>query len=153
MTIDKYLAELRRHLNVNPLAKRRILREIAAHLADAAERDGDEHRAVLSLGSPAELATRFARTGRITSLRWLLIGSGAAVAGAVAMVGWQGGARPHLGSVVPALALLTRDDSESDLPSSSSVDYTSSATGCTTISTTSITTSSTVTFCPSLIPK
>ena len=36
MTIEEYLAELRRRLKVGPLAKRRILREVETHLREAA---------------------------------------------------------------------------------------------------------------------
>ena len=61
MTIEEYLAELRRHLKVGPLAKRRILREVETHLREAAEREGDEWAAVAAFGSAEATAARFAR--------------------------------------------------------------------------------------------
>ena len=58
MTIAEYLVELRRHLRVGPFAKRRILREIEAHLIDSAARTGSEGDAVASFGSPELVAAR-----------------------------------------------------------------------------------------------
>ena len=73
MTIEEYLAELRRHLKVGPLAKRRILREIEAHLSDAAARDGDISRAIARFGSPEALALRFTNqtSGRLRVFAWI----------------------------------------------------------------------------------
>jgi hypothetical protein len=59
MTIEAYLAELRRHLRVGPLAKRRILHEVETHLRDAADRGGGERGAVAAFGSPETVAARF----------------------------------------------------------------------------------------------
>ncbi len=67
MTIEKYLAELRQQLRVGPLAKRRIVREIEAHLLDAAHREGEE-QAIASFGALQAVAARFTRPAR---LRWL----------------------------------------------------------------------------------
>ena len=42
MTIDAYLAELRRSLRHRPLARRRILEEVEAHLRESADAVGEE---------------------------------------------------------------------------------------------------------------
>jgi hypothetical protein len=67
MTIEEYLAELRRHLRAGPLTRHRILREVEAHLADAAKREEEngfareqaEGRAVRRFGLPDAVAARF----------------------------------------------------------------------------------------------
>src|SRR2546423_287808 len=58
-SVDEYLAELRGHLRVGPITKRRILREIAAHLTDAAREHGEE-QAIERFGPPEVIASRFA---------------------------------------------------------------------------------------------
>jgi hypothetical protein len=85
MTIEEYLAELRRHLRVGPLAKRRILREIESHLAEAAAKRG-ENAAIAELGPPGALARRF-EDEQGTSLRgrWTA-GAGLAAVVATAVV-------------------------------------------------------------------
>jgi hypothetical protein len=61
VTVEEYLAELRHHLRVGPLTKRRILREVREHLEDAtqADREAAEGRAIERLGAPVDLAARF----------------------------------------------------------------------------------------------
>lgn len=51
--IDRYLAELSRHLKVGPLRRRRILAEVRSHLEEGGP-DGVER-----FGDPAELAAHF----------------------------------------------------------------------------------------------
>jgi hypothetical protein len=51
--IDRYLAELSRHLHVGPLRRRRILAEVRTHLEDAGQ--GGVER----FGDPADVAARF----------------------------------------------------------------------------------------------
>jgi hypothetical protein len=58
LTISEYLRELRAHLRVGLLERRRILREVEEHLAESAEREG-EVRAIESFGTPQEVAERF----------------------------------------------------------------------------------------------
>jgi hypothetical protein len=83
MTIEEYLAELRRCLRVGPFRKRRIVREIEAHLVEAAS-DRGEDAATTELGSPRLLARRFKR-GRPSRGRWAAAAVLAALAlGAVA---------------------------------------------------------------------
>jgi hypothetical protein len=72
VTIDDYLTELGSHLRAGPLAKRRILREIEAHLLEAAERGG-ESAAVAAFGPPAELAARFDQAGN-SGRTWAFVG-------------------------------------------------------------------------------
>jgi len=79
VTIDEYLAELKRCLRARPIARRRILREVEAHLHDAAAQRG-EQAAVDSFGPPDVLARRFSRPAH-ASLRRL----GASTAGAFAV--------------------------------------------------------------------
>jgi hypothetical protein len=95
--IEEYLAELSRHLRVGPLAKRRILREVEAHLqdtvrhetAEGASSQEAERRALARLGPPQELALRFAANGRGPRLRLGAIGvaaAGACIAAVLAVV-------------------------------------------------------------------
>ncbi len=88
MTIAEYLAALRRSLRVGPLAKRRILREIEAHLLDAADHEelagidrGEAERAAVERLGPADLvAARFSSA----PLPWF--GAGIALGAAVTAV-------------------------------------------------------------------
>jgi hypothetical protein len=64
VTIAEYLVELRRHLRVGPLARRRILREVEAHLVDSAGREGSEESAVASFGPPEVVAARLSSLRR-----------------------------------------------------------------------------------------
>jgi HAAS len=82
MTIEGYLRELRRHLKVGPLAKRRILSEVEAHLREAAEEGGDEQAAVARFGAPSDLASGLGRRSGVRVPR--AIASIAAAAGAAA---------------------------------------------------------------------
>jgi hypothetical protein len=67
MSIQEYLRELERRLRVGPMRRRRILRELEAHLLDSAaeeERTGlsrleAERRAIERLGSVDDLVARF----------------------------------------------------------------------------------------------
>lgn len=79
--IDEYLAELGRQLRVGQFAKRRILREVEAHLLDAAERCGEEDTVVAAFGPAEVVAARFdARRPR-----WAVVAALAALgAGALA---------------------------------------------------------------------
>ena len=65
--IDRYLAELSRHLRVGPLRRRRILAEVEAHLQDA----GGDEDAIASFGAAADVATRFNELRRPTP--WLAV--------------------------------------------------------------------------------
>jgi hypothetical protein len=65
--IERYLAELSRHLRVGPLRRRRILAEVRAHLEDA----GGDEDAVARFGAPAEVAARFNELRRPTP--WLAV--------------------------------------------------------------------------------
>jgi hypothetical protein len=89
MSIETYLAELERQLGVGRRGRRRILREIAGHLEDAArqeERAGltrseAEARAIARVGSAEALGTRFGEDTRPPS--WALsLAAGCAVVGA-----------------------------------------------------------------------
>ncbi len=65
--IDIYLSELRRHLGPVTLDEREeILREIQAHIRDAAEQDAPVGSVLARLGSPAELAAQY-RDGLLIS--------------------------------------------------------------------------------------
>jgi len=81
MTVDEYLRELKRHLRVGALAKRRIVREVETHLAEAVAIQGQE-QAIASFGRPDEIAAHFAPASRA---RWLLPIGGLIAAGAVAV--------------------------------------------------------------------
>ncbi len=84
MTIEEYLAELRRHLRVGPLAKRRIVREIESHLSDASlhARVEAENKAIEQLGTPEDVAGRFPR--RAVAARWVAIAAALLVTGGAA---------------------------------------------------------------------
>lgn len=84
MTIDDYLRELSRQLRVGRLAKRRILREVEAHLRDAASREGDASRAVARFGSPEALAVRFTDRYSTRLRASVLVGAAALLAGSIA---------------------------------------------------------------------
>ncbi len=103
--MEDYLRELRRHLRVGPLAKRRILREIEAHLVDAAEREGEEP-AIAAFGSPREVAMRFAGRSRRPALLVGAVASGLAGASALAIVLMLGGQRPALHHSKPAFRIV-----------------------------------------------
>jgi hypothetical protein len=94
MTIDEYLAELRRRLRAGPLAKRRILREVEAHLRDAAEREGDERAAVAAFGPAGALVGRFAPPRRIAP-RVLFAALAAASTAAAIALGLSAVGGPH----------------------------------------------------------
>lgn len=83
--IDRYLADVERHLRLPPQAKSDILRELRDHLVDAAEAGDDEARIVERFGQPARLAAALTQAER-PPRRWLLRGMGTAVAGAAALV-------------------------------------------------------------------
>jgi hypothetical protein len=94
VSAEEYLAALRRTLRVGPFAKRRILREIDAHLVDAIRREEvggatrtvAERRAIACFGDPRILAARFSE-GRRTTRRWATPAGLSAAAGiAVALV-------------------------------------------------------------------
>ena len=67
--VEAYLRELRRHLRGNPLLARRVLEEVADHLAEAAAegrtqgmtRHEAEENAIRRFGPPGPLARRFDR--------------------------------------------------------------------------------------------
>jgi HAAS len=61
VTKEEYLAELRRHLKVGPLTKRRIVRELESHIDDATGQGEAEQRAIADLGPPAVVAASFQR--------------------------------------------------------------------------------------------
>lgn len=85
---DSYLAELHHHLRGRPLAKRRILREIEAHLEDAirremeegVSRDEAERRAIDRLGPADELGQRFHEGGGRMRAAGLALAAAAACA-------------------------------------------------------------------------
>lgn len=117
MTIDEYLAELRRHLKVGPLARRRILREIETHLVEATAQEltaghpaeQAERRAIERVGSPVDLAAPFPRA------RWVPVLASVAVAAATAAIlfGAGGVSAPPASGITPAVAVLTGDGSDS----------------------------------------
>jgi hypothetical protein len=155
MTIEEYLAELRRHLRVGPLARRRILQEVESHLFDAAAREGDEQMAVSSFGPPDQVAARFSHPRRFVHLRWFLPATGIAAAVVIGLVlGWQGAAPSRPSDAIPALAMLTGEESESGLSIISDLGYMRTArAGCTTINNASLVRSLTFKLCPTLIAK
>ena len=83
--VDRYLSAVERHLHLRPQAKSDILRELRDHLLDAAEAGGEEARIVERFGEPARLAAAITHAER-PPRRWLLRGTGTAVAGAAALV-------------------------------------------------------------------
>jgi hypothetical protein len=112
MTIEEYLAELRRHLRGSPLAKRRILREVETHLSEAAKRDGVQS-AIASFGLPEEIARRFDRR----RVPWRL---GAVVVAVVLLAGTAavlfvtvGGSKRPTRHAAPAYRLVTTGFTES----------------------------------------
>ncbi len=93
MSVEEYLRELGRRLSVGPVRRRRILRELEAHLLDATaeeERGGRsrqdaERRATERLGSVDDLAARFgARRRSRTTRRLVAISVGVSVAATAA---------------------------------------------------------------------
>jgi hypothetical protein len=101
--IVRYLRARRRELNLGPLRKRRILREIEAHLLDAVEdaltkggrRLESERVAVERLGPPELVAEQFTRKRRYWPAAAF---ASLAVAAAAAVVAPQiGGVHAHLG--------------------------------------------------------
>lgn len=90
MTSDEYMAVLRRSLRVGPLERRRILRELEAHLVDAVRREeaagvarpAAERRAIARLGEPGNLAARFSEERG--SVRHWSISAGLAAAASIA---------------------------------------------------------------------
>jgi hypothetical protein len=96
VTIEEYLDELRQHLRVGPLARRRIVREIEGHLIEAAA-DRGEDAAIAELGSPRLLARRFSDDRRPPQ-RGRLIGVSVLVAAAIVIpvLVFTGGTAPQL---------------------------------------------------------
>jgi hypothetical protein len=104
MSIEEYLAILRRSLRARPFARRRIVREIEAHVLDAARQEEmggiggveAERRAIARFGSAEELAARFsepkdARRGKAA----LVIAAGALAIGVGAVIGLALGRGTH----------------------------------------------------------
>jgi hypothetical protein len=75
--IDAYLSEFDRHLGFDRKLARRVRDEIGSHLAEAAEHDGDEAKAVARFGDPKLLSKSFVESalpGRLrTTGLWLAI--------------------------------------------------------------------------------
>jgi hypothetical protein len=84
VTIEEYLAQLRRCLRARPIAKRRILREVDAHLRDAAEHHG-EQAAVDSFGPPDVLARQFSQPTLASWSRLTATTTGASAAAVAAL--------------------------------------------------------------------
>lgn len=67
--IDAYLSEFDRHLAFDRKLARRVRDEIGSHLAEAAEHDGDEARAVARFGDPKQLSKSFVEAALPSRLR------------------------------------------------------------------------------------
>lgn len=85
MTIDEYLRELREHLRVSAFVRRRIVRELEAHIHDAtrAAREDAERTAIARLGPAPDVAALFP-SGR--GRRWWARSAGAGLAAVGALV-------------------------------------------------------------------
>jgi len=79
VTIDAYLAELRRRLRHRPFARRRILEEVEAHLRESAEAVGEDE-AVRRFGEARVVAAGYPPP-------WGLLGGAVAVVGLVVAFG------------------------------------------------------------------
>jgi hypothetical protein len=79
VTVDEYVAALRRRLWTRPLARKRILEEVEAHLRESAGEVGEEE-AVRRFGTTAEVATGYAPD-------WALLGALAGLGGLVLAFG------------------------------------------------------------------
>jgi hypothetical protein len=79
MTIEAYIAELRRCLRHRPLARRRILEEVETHLLESA-RDVGEEEAVRRFGEPRAVAAGYPP-------RWGMLGGALAAVGLAAALG------------------------------------------------------------------
>jgi hypothetical protein len=86
VTIDAYLAELRRRLRHRPLARRRILEEVEAHLRESAAAVG-ENEAVRRFGDPRAVAAGYPP-------RWGLLGGAVAALGLAVAFGAAENALP-----------------------------------------------------------
>jgi hypothetical protein len=98
MTIEEYLAELKRSLRAGLIAKHRVLREVRGHLLDAAAREGDVEAAIASFGAPVEVALRFNEQSPGRRRRVVWAATAAALAGGVAagLVLSLGGSKPSV---------------------------------------------------------
>jgi len=110
-TIDSYLRALAHELDMSPLAKRRVVRELRQHLIDASA-DIGEQAAFEALGSPEVVAARFAAEARPRRRRYALVAAllaGAAAAVVTAVVLTHGSSTPAV-TAIPSVRLALSEE-------------------------------------------